>query len=205
MNDDSYINELKERIKNIDDLRTLELINKLIKERNHLIKVANHDHLTDLNNRRILENIDCCSAVVMCDIDDLKQVNDSYGHLVGDKVIRNVAQIIKSCVRDTDYVCRYGGDEFLLAFVNCPAEIVKLRLEEIRCLINEHTISDKYDNITMSFGFVFPNNSESFDDLKQMADVALYESKRRGKNQITSYDEIKKSSYTKKKINPKRI
>lgn len=97
------------------------------------------------------------------------------------------------------------GDEFLLAFVNCPVEVVKHRLEKIRSLVNKHTISDKYDNITMSFGFVFPSNYESFDDLKQKADIALYESKRRGKNQITSYEEVKKSTYMKKKIKRRRV
>ena len=192
-------------MKDIDDSRVLELINKLIEERNDLLKIANFDYLTNLNNRRVLEDIECCSAVVMCDIDNFKQVNDSYGHIVGDEVICTVAQIIKSCVRETDYVCRYGGDEFLLAFVNCPIEVVKLRLEKIRNLVNEHTISDRDDNITMSFGFVFPKKTETFDDLKKKADIALYEAKRRGKNQITSYDEVKKSSYIKKKIKSIRI
>ena len=197
----SYIQELEERIKYIDDSRTLELIKRLIEERNCLAKIANFDSLTELNNRRVLGNIHACSALAMCDIDDFKEINDFYGHNIGDEVIRNVAQIIKSCVRDTDYVCRYGGDEFLLAFINCPSNVVSDRLEQIRKLVSQYLpIDDSNINITMSFGFIVSDSYEKLDDLVKKADKALYESKKRGKNQITSYSEIN-SFQNIKKIN----
>lgn len=186
--DYSYIDELEERIEKIEDKRTLELIKRLLLERNYLAEVANIDHLTGLNNRRILGRIRECSAVVMCDIDDFKTVNDSYGHSIGDHVIQVVARIIKSDVRETDYVCRFGGDEFFIAFVNCPEEVVLRRLEEIReAANNSQILPDNEKNVTMSFGFSFCDELTDLDDLIEQADLALYESKSNGKNQITQY------------------
>lgn len=195
--DFSYIKELEARIEKIDDSRTLELIKRLIQERNYLAEVANIDHLTGLNNRRILGRIRDCSAVVMCDIDDFKEVNDSYGHTTGDHVIQEVARIIREDVRETDYVCRFGGDEFFIGFVNCAEDVVFRRLEEIREAANNRSmLPDEEKSVTMSFGYSCTDDITDIDDLIIQADKALYESKSNGKNQITKYDTEKGNGKT---------
>ena len=79
----------------------------------------------------ILSEIKKVTGVLMIDIDNFKSINDTYGHDAGDYAIKEVAQVIKNTTRSSDYVCRYGGDEFMIAFVDCPAQVVKERAEKI--------------------------------------------------------------------------
>ena len=190
----NYIDELEQRVEALNDKRALELLKQLIEERNELMKQANVDTLTGLNNRRILTAITYCNAAAICDIDNFKLVNDVYGHQTGDDVIRGVASVIKSCVRSSDYVCRYGGDEFVLSFPSCPEHIVPLRLENIRRNVKELIVlPDGKKNITMSFGYAYSSEPTEFGTLISKADMALYESKRNGKNRVTSFDDVESS------------
>ena len=113
---DLYINTIKEKLKDINDPELVDLINRLINERTYLAETINIDPLTGLYNRRVLQNVRDIGAVIMCDIDYFKTVNDSFGHDTGDVVIKKVAQIIMNNVRIGDVVCRYGGDEYLIIF-----------------------------------------------------------------------------------------
>ncbi|MBR4619174.1 MAG: GGDEF domain-containing protein [Bacilli bacterium] len=198
---DLYIKRLLKKLENIDDKELVLLIKKLIEERNYLSEIANIDTLTGLNNRRILKRIRECSAVVMCDIDDFKQVNDNYGHDTGDMVIKAVTQVIKKNTRAKDYVCRFGGDEFFIAFVSCPESVICNRIETIRQQLCEmKLLPDNGYNVTISVGFVINSNFENIDELIKKADKALYESKKNGRNMVTKYTNKNKVLRLKNKI-----
>lgn len=189
---DQLINRILEKLEKVEDKELVLLVKKLIDERNYLSEIANIDTLTGLNNRRILERIRECSGVVMCDIDDFKKVNDTYGHDIGDTVIKRVTEIIKENTRSKDYVCRFGGDEFFIGFVECPENIIDERIEKIRREVsNDRLLTKLKDKVTISFGFVINYNLEDLDSLIKKADKALYESKKNGRNKITKYEQIK--------------
>lgn len=125
---------------------------------NYLSDMAHKDSLTGLYNRRILAYIHNYSAIVICDIDDYKRVNDIYGHDVGDDIIKRVSSIIRNNIREKDYICRYGGDEFLIAFVDCPYNIAQKRIESIRKKAEAEILLPDNKNITMSFGIAVNRN-----------------------------------------------
>ena len=194
---DLYIEKLKQKLSQIDDPELYELVQKLIEERNYISSVANIDYLTGLNNRRILSRIRTFNSVLMCDIDDFKSVNDNYGHDVGDKAIKSVAKVLNDRIRVDDYICRFGGDEFIIAFKDCPEEIVIKRAKEIvKELENKEIIPGC--KITISIGIAFRDNEESITDVIKKADIALYESKENGKSQVSLFEEEKKKTKVQK-------
>ena len=186
------IEKLIEKVKKTNDYELIYLMKKLIRERDYLNELVNKDSLTGLNNRRVLKNIKEYTAVVMCDIDDYKKVNDIYGHSIGDTVIKSVGNILKLSVRDEDFVCRYGGDEFIIVFVNCREDIVYDRVENIRKNVESRLILSNGERITMSFGIAI-NDKDDLEELIKKADIALYSSKNNGKNQIKKYEITKKN------------
>ena len=180
---------LLKKVEKTNDKELLYLIKKLIQEKEQLENLVNKDSLTGLSNRRVLNNIKNYSAAVMCDIDDYKRVNDSFGHIMGDSVIKTVSGVIKKNVREKDYVCRYGGDEFLIIFIDCPESIVYARVETIRKSAESNIILPNGEKISMSFGVAINEDSKALTDLIKKADKALYESKENGKNKITVFEE----------------
>lgn len=188
MENDYCIETILEKLEKVEDKELVSLVKKLIQERNYLSEIANIDTLTGLNNRRILPRIRDCSAAVMCDIDDFKHVNDTYGHNVGDIVLKIVTETIKRNTRINDYVCRLGGDEFLIAFVGCPEDVINKRIEDIREELSKRIVKlGLGENITISVGIVINSNLENINELIEKADEALYESKKNGRNKVTRY------------------
>lgn len=185
------IDKLLKKVNQTGDYELIYYVTKLIHERDYLNELANKDTLTGLKNRRALCDIKNYSAVVMCDIDNYKYVNDLYGHPIGDTIIKNVSQILQSTVSEKDSVYRYGGDEFLIVFSDCPEHIVYKRLEAIRKIVESRLVLSNGEKITMSFGLVM-NNGETLGDSIEKADIALYQSKEQGKNQITKYKILKR-------------
>ena len=182
-NNDDYIALLIEKLKNVNDPELSVLVYRLIEERNNYMIESNIDSLSGLNNRRILKDVNSISGLLMIDIDDFKIINDTYGHDVGDFAIKQIASIIKNHIRSTDYACRYGGDEFLIAFSSCPEDVIKTRAEEIRkCVSDDSSLSNI--KATVSIGVAIKKNNNILEDLIKEADNALYLSKRSGKNQI---------------------
>ena len=144
------------------------------------------DSLTGVRNRKYYDEElfdKKCQGLVMVDVDYFKQVNDTYGHQVGDFVLATVAKVLKSCIRRTDDIVRYGGDEFIIAFEDIPLEVLERLLEKMRKAIEDVTI-EGYPNIklSMSFGAVYGNGIVG----KMMlgADEALYASKEK-RNMVT--------------------
>jgi diguanylate cyclase (GGDEF)-like protein/PAS domain S-box-containing protein len=158
--------------------------------------LAEHDELTSLPNRALLNDrlehgISLAQrngrqmAVLFIDLDHFKHINDSLGHLIGDHILKAVAQRIGPCIRNSDTVSRLGGDEFvvLLSEVN-RAEDAGLIAEKIRLAVMEpYTIDSHYLHLTASIGVsVYPNDGEDATALIKYADTAMYHAKQKGRN-----------------------
>ena len=138
------------------------------------------DPLTGAYNRQYFEEqlrgLDVYAAA-MLDIDNFKNINDTYGHIAGDAALRAVVQGISSCLRSSDAVVRYGGDEFALVFRRMPVEIFQKKLELIRRTIQDITLPEYPDiSLSISIGGVFRLGRTS--EIIQAADVMLYRAKR---------------------------
>jgi two-component system cell cycle response regulator len=179
--------------------RILKLQNELLAARDALQFQATHDALTGLwNQTAILEILDrelqrgmrsgIPPGVVMCDLDHFKQVNDRYGHLLGDVVLREVAQRLVQSARAYDWAGRYGGEEFLLILTDCGAAQVRSRAEEICAEVARHPVPTPAGAIavTISAGVAIGSAGGSAHrcEVLKNADAALYEAKRRGRNRV---------------------
>ena len=185
---DDYIKELWERLKNVEDRELLVLVKRLIDERNYLTEIANIDALTGLSNRRALKRVREFSGVMMMDIDNFKSINDTFGHDIGDVILKRIGTILKTHTRAKDFTCRFGGDEFCVIFVDCNEEIIKNRAEAIRqTIIANATIPKSDREVTVSIGYSINSENRSLEDVMKEADIALYKSKESGKNCITTY------------------
>lgn len=166
-----------------------------------LEEMAFIDGLTSLYNRMFFnkEIYNCMEdyrkyslpfILTILDLDHFKKVNDTYGHLCGDKVLQQISGIIKSEVRNEDFVCRYGGEEFAVIFRNSgDMDGVRNRLESIRRRICENVTQyqDIQLQVTCSFGAVCCTSVEknsSSDEVVRMADQALYKAKNDGRNRV---------------------
>jgi diguanylate cyclase (GGDEF)-like protein len=162
-------------------------------------KEAIYDTLTNLFNRRhfeeqlstetqkALENQSNLS-IIMVDIDHFKKVNDTFGHDGGDKVLREIAFLLKNSVRKQDTVARYGGEEFVLLLPGAPLEPTSMVAERIRRSV-ENTpfdLGQTQIRLTISLGISnFPTHRiKSKEELVKMADLALYEAKMGGRNRV---------------------
>lgn len=144
------------------------------------------DPLTDTNNRRYYEEqlvgLSDVDAVAILDIDNFKMINDSYGHHTGDLALKLVANAVLSCVRSSDEIIRYGGDEFVIVFRSIPENIFGERLENIRGKIREIFVAD-CPNVRFSAsigGYYGPGGTT---ELLKEADSLMYKAKRQ-KNSI---------------------
>ncbi|CCK81400.1 diguanylate cyclase [Desulfobacula toluolica] len=160
------------------------------------------DELTGIYNRRyfteaLIREISGAQryqkklALCMIDLDHFKMVNDSYGHVVGDAVLKKIADIIKNAVREYDIPCRYGGEEFSLILPDTDRDGAEIVCERIRNDVADYVF--KYDHIsfqiTLSAGVTFlkkskDSNSKQSDMLIKQADAALYKAKNMGRNRV---------------------
>ncbi|HYX35446.1 MAG TPA: GGDEF domain-containing protein [Oligoflexus sp.] len=157
------------------------------------------DDLTGLYNHRYLEQAiereikraqryDSAFCLLFIDLDDFKPINDKHGHLAGSQVLREVAQILKSTLRDVDLVFRYGGDEFVILLIESDARNGLKTAQRIRERIQYTGFSvgnGATAHVTASIGVAaFPEHAQEKDRLLALADECMYESKRHGKNQV---------------------
>ncbi|MBI3803061.1 MAG: sensor domain-containing diguanylate cyclase [Nitrospirae bacterium] len=161
--------------------------------------LASRDELTSLLNRRAFLNVvhqefrraarhETSLALILIDIDRFKQINDHYGHLVGDNVIREIGEIIKKSVREVDIVARYGGDELVVVLPKTNLEEAMVAAQRIRKKIGTTLFKsdDRAIQITISMGVAQSPASliRTPDDLFRLADQALYVAKEKGRNRI---------------------
>jgi diguanylate cyclase (GGDEF)-like protein len=127
----------------------------------------------------------------MLDIDHFKKINDTYGHLKGDSILKNFSEILKTSIRHTDIAARYGGEEFSILLPHTDSTGAFLEAERIRTYVSKKDFSDLDQplHITVSLGIsTYPHEMiKSAGDLVKNADIALYEAKRRGRNQTVIF------------------
>lgn len=170
-----------------------------------LEQMAYYDPLTDLPNRRLLEDLikrefslvqryEHEPVIIFLDIDDFKKINDTYGHPAGDNVLRQMADLLKNNVREADTVARFGGEEFIILMPNASMKEGYDLAERLRKLIMEErfTIGSITLQITSSFGVCSMRDIDSqiLEDWYFLADKALYLAKQSGKNKVEKAFEI---------------
>lgn len=210
---ESLLNSTKSLMKSNTDLeglvevRTIEL-NKanaklaqaneaLEEEKERLVKLARTDGLTGLDNRRnILDYLeeqinqakryDRPVTIMMADIDHFKRINDTYGHTAGDEVLKKLASVFRSSIRETDRVGRFGGEEFLFVFTGTSQSETKSIIERVRNKIKGLDYSFGKTSITVSAGVCQYEKGSSTIFIGK-ADKLMYEAKEKGRNQVV-YD-----------------
>lgn len=154
---------------------------------------ARHDPLTGLPNRAMfgealdlhLSGVSRSVAVAFVDLDGFKEVNDTFGHPVGDRLLQMVARRLLSAVREEDTVARLGGDEFTIALweVAGTDDAIKVAAKLIDAVAKPYTIDDQVMTVTTSAGIsIYPIHGEDVEALVKVADLALYQAKQAGKN-----------------------
>lgn len=178
------------------ETRTKELIQK----NEELEKLSITDKLTSLYNRVKLDNVlneefnrskryNFVFCVIMLDIDFFKKVNDTFGHQIGDDVLKELASIIKNCTRATDIVGRWGGEEFLVICPNTNLEGAKALAINMNKAVKSHTFSTYPEKLTISLGIsCYKNALLKPEELVANADIALYRAKENGRDRVEIYD-----------------
>jgi diguanylate cyclase (GGDEF)-like protein len=182
---------------------------------------ATHDSLTGLYNRGAIFDLlrrefalasrsRTSTGIIMLDIDHFKRINDTYGHAAGDDVIREAVRRILLTVRSTDWVGRYGGEEFLVILPHCDADQVRACAERVRCAISDGPITIQSTQtmhlaVTASVGATvasFPHDSEQ--SAITTADLALYEAKNTGRNRTAFRDPVPQQAHAPMELPPVR-
>ncbi len=178
---------------------TIFLIKNYNKKLEHL---AGKDQLTNINNRRIFEqrlstHMDLFRrdkreiTIFFMDIDNFKSINDEFGHAVGDRVLIRVAKILEENTRKSDIIARWGGEEFVCAFINNSKEDAISTTQRIRERMKKDYIIKElvHFEVTASFGLTQVNEEDNLDSVITRADNLMYESKQDGKDKITMGEE----------------
>ncbi|MEA3404925.1 MAG: GGDEF domain-containing protein [Pseudomonadota bacterium] len=187
----------QEMMESSDEVRRLR--DQLIEAQNEALT----DELTEVGNRKAFNNAiqeqilatdetdtPNTLCLILSDIDFFKKFNDTYGHLVGDSVLRYYANIMKKKQGENETICRYGGEEFAILMANTTLEKAKQRAEQIRIDIASATLKRKNSNeplttITASFGIAhYHGETEDSDSFIARADKALYQAKKTGRNKV---------------------
>jgi diguanylate cyclase (GGDEF)-like protein len=191
------ISELRARLR--AGTRILTLQHELIQAQENLRYQATHDALTGLWSRTATLHLLGCelqrglrshapTGLLMIDLDHFKNVNDAYGHLVGDAVLKEAACRISQAVRAYDFVGRYGGEEFLAILSDCNADELLAIAERMRCAVAAIPIPTMSEpvSVTISIGGIVTSNGTPDLELLSAADSALYEAKRGGRNRVVT-------------------
>lgn len=180
----------------------MSIFSKTISVHEQELKVmATTDALTLINNRRTFMSIgdeifayakryDEPFSIILMDIDHFKKVNDQYGHLVGDKVLKNIAKLLRSLIRESDLLARYGGEEFILLLPNTPKDAALTFAENLRQQVEKSQVdcgNGLTVSCTLSLGVAeYQSNFITLDEITNAADQALYQAKKHGRNKVVS-------------------
>jgi diguanylate cyclase (GGDEF)-like protein len=191
---------LSQRLRKSDEERTLRLVKEIEYEEtiDDLRQQTYRDALTGVFNRRYLnERLEreinharqagSTIGILMLDVDHFKRVNDTYSHKAGDLVLQALGALLKGSTRSEDFVCRYGGEEFVVSMPGVFLATCCERAEQIRTRFQELTVpfEDQEIKATLSLGIaVFPIHGSGAEEVLMHADQALYQAKRRGRNRV---------------------
>jgi len=172
-------------------------ISEQVQLREQLHHLAFYDELTGLPNRRLFHDLlkHCLAGaqrnngmvgVLFLDLDNFKQVNDAFGHAAGDRFLCNTATILRDCLREVDLLCRWGGDEFVLALpsINAQADAEHVAEKLLRTVATSPALRNlSSPKPSLSIGIsLFPRDGQGADTLVRQADMAMYQAKILGKN-----------------------
>ena len=175
--------------------KVLERTDELRRANEKLVQLARHDALTGLANRlyaneRLREEFlrmkrtGCCYSVLMIDVDHFKRINDSYGHLTGDRMLRAIASTLRQSSRESDFVARFGGEEFLVILPNTTTEGAACVAEKIRAAIADLHVGE-VGRISVSIGVATASGADNTEEeAVQQADQNLYRAKLKGRNRV---------------------
>jgi diguanylate cyclase len=181
------------------EIRSKE-VNALTEQLERMQTEALLDPLCGLNNRRGFERAAQeiaesdgelnGAALLLADVDHFKQVNDTHGHLLGDKVLRTIAQTMRSSIKGRDIAARIGGDEFAILLPQTPLHGAAALAEQLRLAVAGGHIrrgngTDFVGSITLSIGVAAAHRGETFESLMERTDAALYGAKRNGRNRVS--------------------
>ncbi len=200
----AYTGEVREMLGVISNQVAISLANAKMYKR--MEEMATTDGLTGLPNHRTFQNrltemlaraerTDKPLSVVLTDIDKFKNVNDTYGHPVGDEVLRRVAKVMAGQVRKVDIVARYGGEEFVMVLEETDAAGAALLCERVRKEIAAQVMNSDQGHfrVTISLGIAsYPNDGVEKAELVEHADQALYEAKETGRDRTVRHDQIRR-------------
>jgi diguanylate cyclase len=182
----------------LSDLR--EQVDRLSKDSrtDALTRVANRRAFDEALKRLAKESRDTRApmSLILVDIDHFKSFNDTHGHLIGDHVLRFVAQEMEQCVKGRDILARYGGEEFAILLPSTPLKGAMMLANSIRALVESQRIQndkgDDLDTITISLGVSQYVAEEALSSFVSRADECMYASKENGRNRVTGEDELVK-------------
>lgn len=160
----------------------------------HLQMQANYDYLTNIYNRRGLshqldielnraERYGTRLSFMLIDMDNFKQVNDTYGHTAGDTLLQEISELTQHSIRKSDVVARWGGEEFAILLPEADITQAQQLAEKLRSIVASHHF-ETVGTVTISIGVTQYQLIESLDDLLYRADTALYRAKELGKNRV---------------------
>jgi diguanylate cyclase (GGDEF)-like protein len=167
-------------------------------------RMARYDEVTGLLNRRALyetgeyelaraNRLDRPIAVAMVDLDNYKEINDNYNHLIGDKVLKEISRLFRENVRNIDIVGRYGGDECVIIMPETDIENACAAIERIRCVLESQAIKvdENQFHITACFGIsAYKEKPPSLERIIDEADTAMYAAKEAGRNAIRVFQKL---------------
>ncbi len=202
-----------------EDINYIDMIVSHLVYSINLLNLATYDPLTKLYNRRAIvqfaekevgrsKRYNHSFSIILIDIDDFKAINDTYGHTIGDIVLKKIADLLKEEVRDVDRIGRYGGEEFIIVLPETKIKNAVKLAERIKRKISDYhfKISDYALTLTVSTGVAgFPVHGKTFEEILQAADLALYEAKRRGKNQVVVLEKEEISKILKEEFQSKNF
>ena len=173
-----------------DNLLAREHSVSLVPPSSETLQLLYTDSLTEVYNRRYYDeqfrDSDDIEAVVVIDVDSFKHINDRYGHHAGDIVLRRIAKTVSSCVRKTDAVIRYGGDEFVIIFHRLPGDVFRKKLEEIRAAVDRLTIAEHPGlHVSVSLGGAYGVGKTT--ELFETADRLMYQAKKSKNKAIAGF------------------
>jgi diguanylate cyclase (GGDEF)-like protein len=202
-NKNIYLDEKKIYFKEFKSLVTVinSMIKNRIKNEKKLEELTNKDPLTGAYNRRyfydISQKLIAISkrehkplSLAIIDIDNFKNINDTYGHDIGDEVIKALVNSINESIRESDILVRFGGEEFIILLPNISIEQTSIVMEKVRNNVQQLKLQGSTISFTISGGVSEYIDTDTIDTIVKRADENLYKAKKSGKNKILSSDTI---------------